>query len=163
MKLIKRCLLALLIVTLLISCTACSGLDKLADNFKGGVQQFSDNVAIGKSNALITPYQSFEGSRTSDNAAFEATYRATVAGFKGQDILVGKTDLKSKECREITIRYEFKPTSGVCRLIYIDPELNEATLAESGSGSVTVQLKQGANYIGIYGDSYNGGISITVE
>ncbi|MFR2212774.1 MAG: anti-sigma factor [Ruminococcus sp.] len=78
---------------------------------------------IGKSNALITPYQSFEGSRTSDNDAFLATYDASVTGFNGQDILVADTDLKENECREIVIRYQFDSLDGDCQLIYISPDL----------------------------------------
>lgn len=163
MKFFKRGLFILLAGILLLSCTACSGLESLSDGLKGGVEQFGDNITIGKSNALITPYQSFDGSRTADNTAFLATYDATVAGFDGQDILVGNTDLKSKECREITIHYTFVPVSGTCQLVYIDPELEETVLAESGDGSITVQLKSGANYIGISGADYEGTIQITVE
>ena len=163
MKSFKKGLVIFLAGMLLFSCAACSGLDGLADSLKGGVEQFSDNVAIGKSNALITPYQSFDGNRTSDNIAFLATYDATVAGFNGQDILIGNTDLKGKDCREITIHYSFTTISGSCQLIYIDPELEETVLADNGDGNVTVQLKSGANYIGLYGANYEGTIQITVE
>lgn len=148
---------------MLLSCTACSGFDKLADSLKSGVEQVGSNVAIGKSNALITPYQSFNGKRTSDNTAFLATYDAAVNGFDGQDILVGNTDLKSNDCRKITVHYSFDTISGACRLVYIDPELEENVLAENGDGSVTIQLKSGANYIGLYGADYDGIIRITVE
>lgn len=163
MKFFKRGLFILLAGILLLSCTACSGLESLTDGLKGGVQQFGDSVAIGKSNALMTPYQSFDGTRTSDNTAFLATYDAIVAGFDGQDILVGNTDLKSRDCREITIHYTFSRVSGTCQLVYIDSELEETVLAENGDGSVAVQLKSGANYIGIYGTNYDGTIQITVE
>ena len=152
-----------LITLSLLSCTACSGLERLSDNLKDGAEQLSDDVVIGKSNALITPYQSFEGSRTSDNDAFQATYDASVVGFDGQDILVADTDLKENECREITIQYSFDVQSGNCQLIYISPELEEKVLSESNSGSVIVQLQAGANYIGIIGTDYSGVIQITVE
>lgn len=152
-----------LITLSLLSCTACSGLERLSDNLKDGAEQLSDDVVIGKSNALITPYQSFEGSRTSDNDAFQATYDASVVGFDGQDILVADTDLKENECREITIQYSFDVQSGNCQLIYISPELEEKVLSESDSGSVTVQLQAGANYIGITGTDYSGAIQIDVE
>jgi hypothetical protein len=138
-------------------------MDSLNENLKNGVEDLSDNVTIGKSNALITPYRSFDGTRTSDNTAFQATYNVTVSGFDGQDILVGNTNLKDKDCRSLTIHYLFTPTSGSCQLIYIDPELEETVLADSGEGDVTVQLKTGANYIGIYGINYDGNIQITVE
>lgn len=152
-----------LITLSLLSCTACSGLERLSDNLKDGAEQLSDDVVIGKSNALITPYQSFEGSRTSDSDAFQATYDASVMGFDGQDILVADTDLKENECREITIQYSFDVQSGNCQLIYISPELEEEVLAESGNGSVTVQLQAGANYIGISGTDYSGYIQIAIE
>ena len=152
-----------LIAVSLLACTACSGLDRLSENLKDGAEQLGDDVVIGKSNALITPYQSFEGSRTSDNDAFQATYDASVEGFDGQDILVADTDLKENECREITIQYSFDVQSGNCHLIYISPELEEKVLSESDSGSVTVQLQAGANYIGITGTDYSGTIQITVE
>ena len=67
-----------LIAVSLLACTACSGLDRLSENLREGAEQLGDDVVIGKSNALITPYQSFEGSRTSDNDAFLATYDASV-------------------------------------------------------------------------------------
>lgn len=152
-----------LITLSLLSCTACSGLERLSDNLKDGAEQLSDDVVIGKSNALITPYQSFEGSRTSDNDAFQATYDASVVGFDGQDILVADTDLKENECREITIQYSFDVQSGNCQLIYISPELEEKVLSKSDSASVTVQLQAGANYIGITGTDYSGAIQIDVE
>ena len=152
-----------LITLSLLSCTACSGLERLSDNLKDGAEQLSDDVVIGKSNALITPYQSFEGSRTSDNDAFQATYDASVVGFDGQDILVADTDLKENECREITIQYSFDVQSGNCQLIYIAPELEEKVLSESDSGSVTVQLQTGANYIGIVGTDYSGAIQVAIK
>ena len=152
-----------LITLSLLSCTACSGLERLSDNLKDGAEQLSDDVVIGKSNALITPYQSFEGSRTSDNDAFQATYDASVMGFDGQDILVADTNLSENECREVTIQYSFDVQSGNCQLIYISPELEEEVLAESGSGSVTVQLQAGANYIGNSGTDYSGSIQIAIE
>lgn len=159
----KKGLMILLVVMLLFSCTACSGLENLADGLKGGVEQLGDNVVSGKSNALITPYKSFDGVRTSDHTTFLATYDATVAGFDGQDILVGNTNLKGNSCRKITIHYAFTTVSGTCRLIYIDPELKETVLAENGDGSVTVQLESGANYIGLYGNNYEGAIQISME
>ena len=163
MRKIGKILVCCLIILSLLSCTACSGLERLSDNLRDGADQLSDDVVIGKSNALITPYQSFEGSRTSDNDAFQATYDASVVGFDGQDILVADTDLKENECREITIQYSFDVQSGNCQLIYISPELEEKVLSKSGSGSVTVQLQAGANYIGINGTDYSGTIQIAVE
>ena len=71
--------------------------------------------------------------------------------------------LKEKECREITICYDFAPDSGTCQLIYISPDLEETVLAENEDGSVTVRLQPGANYIGIYGNDYSGSIQITIE
>ena len=152
-----------LLAVSLLACTACSGLDRLSENLREGAEQLGDDVVIGKSNALITPYQSFEGSRTSDNDAFLATYDASVTGFNGQDILVADTDLKEKECREIVIRYQFDSLDEDCQLIYISPDLEEQVLSESASGSVAVQLQAGANYIGITGTDYSGAIQITVE
>ena len=152
-----------LITLSLLSCTACSGLERLSDNLKDGAEQLGDDVVIGKSNALITPYQSFEGSRTSDSDAFQATYDASVTGFDGQDILVADTDLKENECREVKIQYSFDVQSGNCQLIYISPELEEKVLSESDSGSVTVQLQTGANYIGIVGTDYSGAIQVAIK
>ena len=152
-----------LIAVTLLACTACSGLERLSDNLKVGAEQLSDDVVIGKSNALITPYQSFKGSRTSDGDAFQATYDASVTGFSGQDILVADTDLKENECREVNIQYSFDVQSGNCQLIYISPELEEKVISESDSGSVIVQLQAGANYIGIIGTDFSGVIQITVE
>lgn len=152
-----------LITVSLLACTACSGLGRLNENLKDGVAQLSDDVVIGKSNALITPYQSFEGSRTSDSDAFQATYDASVTGFDGQDILVADTDLKENECREVKIQYSFDVQSGNCQLIYISPELEEKVLSESDSGSVTVQLQTGANYIGIVGTDYSGAIQVAIK
>ncbi len=163
MHIIRKIFGCCLIAVTLLACTACSGLDRLNENLKDGVAQLSDDVVIGKSNALITPYQSFEGSRTSDSDAFQATYDASVTGFDGQDILVADTDLKENECREVKIQYSFDVQSGNCQLIYISPELEEKVLSESDSGSVTVQLQTGANYIGIVGTDYSGAIQVAIK
>lgn len=163
MRSIRRIFVAILIALSVMSCTACSGLDTLSDNLKEGVEQLGNDVAIGKSNALITPYKSFDGSRTSDNTAFQATYDAAVTGFNGQDILVANSDLKEQDCRELVIDYNFISDSGSCKLIYISSDLEETVLAERGNGSVRVQLQDGANYIGISGTDYSGFIQITVE
>lgn len=56
-KIIGCCLIAVS----LLACTACSGLDRLSENLREGAEQLGDDVVIGKSNALIAPYQSFEG------------------------------------------------------------------------------------------------------
>ena len=163
MRSIRRIFVAILIALSVMSCTACSGLDILSDNLKEGVQQLGNDVAIGKSNALITPYKSFGGSRTSDNTAFQATYDAAVTGFNGQDILVANSDLKEQDCRELVIDYNFISDSGSCKLIYISSDLEKTVLAERGNGSVRVQLQDGANYIGISGTDYSSFIQITVE
>ena len=150
-KIIGCCLIAVS----LLACTACSGLDRLSENLKDGAEQLSDDVVIGKSNALITPYQFFDIRADCDDFV--------VAGFNGQDILVADTDLKENECREIVIQYQFDSLDGKCQLIYISPDLEEQVLSESSSGSVAVQLQVGANYIGITGTDYSGTIQITVE
>lgn len=163
MRKIGKILGCCLITVSLLSCTACSGLERLSDNLKDGTEQLSNDVVIGKSNALITPYQSFEGNRTSDNDTFQATYDASVTGFNGQDILVADTDLKENECREIMIQYSFDVQSGNCQLIYISSELKETILAENEDGSITVQLQEGANYIGLVGEDFSGSIYIEIH
>lgn len=163
MRSIKTICLVTLIALAALFCTACSGLETLSDSLKSGVEQLGNDVAIGKSNALITPYQSFEGSRIADNSAFHATYDAVVSGFTGQDILVADTDIKNADCREIVVTYNFDVNSGECRLIYISPDLEEQTLAANENGNVKIQLQAGANYIGIIGEDYSGAIHITVE
>ena len=55
MKSFNRGLCIALAGILLFTCTACSELENLSDGLKGGVEQFGDNVTIGKSNALISP------------------------------------------------------------------------------------------------------------
>ena len=52
-----------LIAVSLLACTACSGLDRLTENLTDGAEQLSDDVVIGKSNALITPGKPHFGQR----------------------------------------------------------------------------------------------------
>lgn len=163
MRMIKMVFSVLLIIMVLALCTGCSGLDSLSADLKGGIVQLSNDIAIGQSTALITPYQSFEGIRTMDNTMFQATYQADVVAFEGQDILVGDAAIKEQNCRELMITYDFNITSGNCKLIYISPYLEESVLAEGGSGSISWKLHPGANYIGIVGDQCSGSIHVTVE
>ena len=76
---------------------------------------------------------------------------------------VADTDLKENECREITIQYSFDAQSGTCQLIYISPKLEETVLTENENGSVTVQLQEGANYIGLVGEDFSGSIYIEIH
>ena len=89
-------------------------------------------------------------------------FLSLLSGFDGQDILVADTDLAEKDCKEITISYDFNSNSGNCQLIYISPDLETEVLAENGSGNTKVRLQAGANYIGIVGDNYNGTIQIEI-
>lgn len=163
MKISKKYLIAIIAVGIIFSCTACSGLDSFADNLKSGAEQLNNDVAIGKSNALITPYQSFSGSRTSDNDGFTASFDGEVESFNGLDILVGNTDIKENFCREVTVHYEFDAEKGYCKLIYLNPDLEEKVLAEGGKGEITLELQAGANYVGLIGEDYQGHIQITVQ
>ncbi len=163
MKVLKKYLIAIVAVEIGFSCTACSGLDSFADNLKSGVEQLGNNVTTGKSNALITPYQSFVGSHKSDNDNFTADFEGSVESFNGQDILVGNPDVEENSCREIIVNYEFDTEKGCCKLIYLDSDLEEKVLAESGKGETTLKLQTGANYIGLIGEDYQGHIQITVQ
>ena len=163
MKILEKYFIAIVTVGIVFSCTACSGLDSFADNLKSGAEQLNNDVAIGKSSALITPYQSFSGSRTSDNDGFTASFEGDVKFFSGQDILVGNRNVKKNSCREITINYEFDTEAGYVKLIYLNPDLEERVLAESGKGEITFNLQTGANYIGLIGEDYQGHIQITVH
>ena len=118
MRSFKKRLTILFAGAFLISCSSCSGLDILNEHLKSGVKDLGNNVAIGKSNALITPYISFDGIRTSDNTAFQASYNASVSGFDGQDILVGNSDLKDKDCRDLTINYTFDSKKAAIKRIF---------------------------------------------
>lgn len=44
MKFFRKVLFILLVGILLLSCSACSGLESLTDGFKGGVQQLGNSV-----------------------------------------------------------------------------------------------------------------------
>lgn len=83
-------------------------MEHLADGLKGGAKAFDDNAAIGKSNALMMAYQTFDGK------SFQATYDVIVIGFDGRVLLIGNTNLKIKDCREVTIHYSFKHIFGTC-------------------------------------------------
>lgn len=105
---------------MLLFCTVCSGLDKLADGLKSGVEQVGNNVAIGKSNALIT-----------------------------------LISLLMENVPRI-IRIFWQP-------MMLSLKLEKNVLTENGDGSITVQLKSGANYIRLYGTDYDGIIRSTIE
>lgn len=162
MRKAKRFLIIPVVMVLLL-CAGCSGLDAFSNNLRGGAEQLSKDITIGQSKALIMPYQSFSGTRTADGDHFSAVYNADVTGFDGQDILVGNTDLKKSSCREVTISYSFDTEAGKCKLVYIGADLDEKVLSDGNSGTATVTLETGANYIGLVGDSFQGHIEVTVQ
>lgn len=71
---------------------------------------------------------------------FVASFEGNLESINGQDILVGNSDVKKNSCRKITVNYDFNTEEGYCKLIYLDSNLEERVLAESGKGEIAMKL-----------------------
>ena len=155
----KRILtVSLLSLCLVFTITGCSG-DNVKDNVING---FNDMLQHFSKYAL-TDENDLQGDKTKGDDTYTGSYVADYEDFNGEEYIFGGTALKRDKGSALTVTYELTVDSGTVRFYWRDKEEEEIIADASDTGTYSVTLEEGDNYLTLEGDDFCDSLRVTVE
>ena len=155
----KRILtVSLLSLCLIFTITGCSG-DNVKDNVING---FNDMLQHFSKYAL-TDEKDLKGDNTKWEDTYTGSYVADYEDFNGEEYIFGGTSLERDKGSDLTVTYELTVDSGTVRFYWRDKEEEKIIADTSDTGTYSVTLEEGDNYLTLEGDDFCGSLRVTVE
>jgi len=155
----KRILIAsLLSLCLVFTITGCSGnnvKDNVINGFNDMLQHFSKYA--------ITDEKDLQGDKTKGEDTYTGSYVADYEDFNGEEYIFGGTALERDKGSDLTVTYELTVDSGTVKLYWRDKEEEKIIADASDTGTYSVTLEEGDNYLTLEGDDFCGSLRVTVE
>ena len=155
----KRILtVSLLSLCLLFTITGCSGnnvKDNVINGFNDMLQHFSKYA--------LTDEKDLQGDKTKGEDTYTGSYVADYEDFNGKEYIFGGTALERDKGNDLTVTYELTVDSGTVRFYWRDKEEEKIIADTSDTGSYSVTLAEGDNYLALEGDNFCGSLQVTVE
>ncbi|MFQ7106129.1 MAG: hypothetical protein ACLRQ4_13085 [Neglectibacter timonensis] len=155
----KRILtVSLLSLCLVFTITGCSG-DNVKDNVING---FNDMLQHFSKYAL-TDENDLQGDKTKGDDTYTGSYVADYEDFNGEEYIFGGTALERDKGSDLTVTYQLTVDSGTVRFYWRDKEEEKIIADASDTGTYSVTLEEGDNYLTLEGDDFCGSLRVTVE
>ena len=155
----KRILtVSLLSLCLILTITGCSG-DNVKDNVING---FNDMLQHFSKYAL-TDENDLQGDKTKGDDTYTGSYVADYEDFNGEEYIFGGTALERDKGSDLTVTYQLTVDSGTVRFYWRDKEEEKIIADTSDTGTYSVTLEEGDNYLTLEGDNFCGSLQTTVE
>lgn len=155
----KRILtVSLLSLCLIFALTGCSG-DNVKDNVING---FNDMLQHFSKYAL-TDENDLQGDKTKGDDTYTGSYVADYEDFNGEEYIFGGTALERDKGSDLTVTYQLTVDSGTVRFYWRDKEEEKIIADASDTGTYSVTLEEGDNYLTLEGDDFCGSLQVVVE
>ena len=155
----KRILtVSLLSLCLILTITGCSG-DNVKDNVING---FNDMLQHFSKYAL-TDENDLQGDKTKGDDTYTGSYVADYEDFNGEEYIFGGTALERDKGSDLTVTYQLTVDSGTVRFYWRDKEEEKIIADASDTGTYSVTLEEGDNYLTLEGDDFCGSLRVIVE
>ena len=155
----KRILtVSLLSLCLILTITGCSG-DNVKDNVING---FNDMLQHFSKYAL-TDENDLQGDKTKGDDTYTGSYVADYEDFNGEEYIFGGTALERDKGSDLTVTYQLTVDSGTVRFYWRDKEEEKIIADASDTGTYSVTLEEGDNYLTLEGDDFCGSLRVTGE
>ena len=155
----KRILtVSLLSLCLILTITGCSG-DNVKDNVING---FNDMLQHFSKYAL-TDENDLQGDKTKGDDTYTGSYVADYEDFNGEEYIFGGTALERDKGSDLTVTYQLTVDSGTVRFYWRDKEEEKIIADASDTGTYSVTLEEGDNYLTLEGDHFCGSLRVIVE
>lgn len=155
----KRILtVSLLSLCLILTITGCSG-DNVKDNVING---FNDMLQHFSKYAL-TDENDLQGDKTKGDDTYTGSYVADYEDFNGEEYIFGGTALERDKGSDLTVTYQLTVDSGTVRFYWRDKEEEKIIADASDTGTYSVTLEEGDNYLTLEGDDFCGSLQVVVE
>ncbi len=155
----KRILIAsLLSLCLVFTITGCSGnnvKDNVINGFNDMLQHFSKYA--------LTDEKDLQGDKTKGEDTYTGSYTADYEDFNGEEYIFGGTALERDKGSDLTVTYQLTVDSGTVRFYWRDKEEEKIIADTSDTGTYSVTLEEGDNYLTLEGDNFCGSLQTTVE
>ena len=158
MKKIKILTAALLSLCLAFAVTGCSG-----DNLKDSVINGFNDMLQHFSKYAVTDEKDLQGDKAEGEDTYTGSYTAEYDDFNGTEYLFGGTGLEREKGNELTVTYELTVDSGTVKLYWRDKNEEKIIADTSDTGTYSVTLEEGDNYLTLEGDDFCGSLRVTVE
>lgn len=158
MKKIKILTAVLLSLCLAFAVTGCSG-----DNLKDSVINGFNDMLQHFSKYALTDEKDLQGDKTEGEDTYTGSYNAEYEDFNGTEYILGGTGLERDKGSDLTVTYELTVDSGTVKFYWRDKEEEEIIADTSDTGTYSVTLEEGDNYLTLEGDDFCGSLRVTVE
>lgn len=155
----KRILtVSLLSLCLIFTITGCGG-DHVRDNVINGL----NDMLLHFSKYALTDEKDLQGEKTGGADTYTGSYAADYKDFNGKEYIFGGTALERDRGSDLTVTYELTVDSGTVKLYWRDKEEEKIIADASDTGTYSVTLEEGDNYLTLEGDDFCGSLRVTVE
>lgn len=155
----KRILtVSLLSLCLIFTITGCSG-----DNVKDNVINGFNDILQHFSKYALTDEKDLQGDKTKGEDTYTGSYVADYEDFNGEEYIFGGTSLERDKGSDLTVTYQLTVDSGTVRFYWRDKEEEKIIADASDTGTYSVTLEEGDNYLTLEGDDFCGSLRVTVE
>lgn len=104
-----------------------------------------------------------QGDKTKGEDTYTGSYTADYEDFNDKEYIFGGTALERDKGSELTVTYELTVDSGTVKLYWRDKEEEKIIADASDTGTYSVTLEEGDNYLTLEGDDFCGSLRVTVE
>ena len=155
----KRILtVSLLSLCLILTITGCRG-----DNVKDNVITGFNDMLQHFSKYALTDENDLQGDKTKGDDTYTGSYVADYEDFNGEEYIFGGTALERDKGSDLTVTYQLTVDSGTVRFYWRDKEEEKIIADASDTGTYSVTLEEGDNYLTLEGDDFCGSLRVTVE
>ena len=156
----KKVVAALCAVCLILSMGGCSFKrgnikDSLIEDFNDMLQHLSKYA--------LTKDKDLQGDRTEGEDTYTGSYSAEYEDFNGTEYIFGGTGLKRENGNDLTVTYELTVDSGTVKFYWRDKNEKKIIADTNGTGTYSVTLNTGDNYLALEGDNFCGSLQVDVQ
>ncbi len=148
-------LLSLCLTFTIAGCSVDNAKDNIIDGFNDMLQHFSKYA--------LTDEKDLQGEKNEGEDTYTGSYAADYEDFSDREYIFGGTALERDKGSELTVTYELTVDSGTVRLYWRDKSEEKIIADTNKSGTYSITLDEGDNYLTLEGNDFCGTLKVTVE
>lgn len=143
-----------LVLCLIVALTGCSK-DTVLENY--------NNLLHHVSRLALTDEKDLQGEKTEGEDAYTGSYTAEYDDFSGTEYLFGGTGLERENGNNLAITYDLTVDSGTVEFYWRDKDEKKIIADISDTGTYSVTLSEGDNYLTLEGNDFCGSLRVAVK
>ena len=104
-----------------------------------------------------------QGDKTKGEDTYTGSYVAEYEDFNGKEYIFGGTAIERENGNNLTVTYELTVDSGTVKFYWRDKDKEKIIADTSDTGTYSVTLNTGDNYLALEGDDFCGSLQVSVQ